>query len=70
MLVAVAILAMAARDIAVPQAVTSVIAPPGSSPGCYPNYDGTFVFGPVNVSTNKRDLDEVGWQPAITCLLY
>lgn len=45
----------------VPQAVTSAIAPNQSPPpGCSPNYDGTFLIGPVNVSSsNKRDLDEV-----------
>jgi hypothetical protein len=44
-----------------PQAVTSAIAPSGTPPaGCYPNYDGMFVIGPVNVSSSesdKRDVD-------------
>ena len=47
----------------IPQAVTQAIAPSGTPPAdCYPNYSGTFVIGPVNVSSSgsdKRDLDEV-----------
>ena len=42
-----------------PQAVTSAIAPSQSPPaGCYENYNGQFLIGPVNVSSSsKRDLD-------------
>lgn len=42
-----------------PQAVTSAIAPSSSPPaGCYENYDGTFLIGPVNVSSSsKRDVE-------------
>jgi hypothetical protein len=70
MLVEVAILAIAARAVAVPQGVTTAIAPTHSPPpGCSPNYDGSFVMGPVNVSTSKRDLDEVGPQLCVISLL-
>lgn len=41
-----------------PQAVTSAIAPSQSPPaGCYEDYDGSFLIGPVNVSSStKRDV--------------
>ena len=48
----------------IPQAVTQAIAPSGTPPaGCYPNYQGTFEIGPINVTSggsgsDKRDLDE------------
>jgi hypothetical protein len=50
----------------VPAGVSSAIAPNQSPPpGCSPNYDGTFLIGPVNVSSEKRDLDEVCFQLSI-----
>lgn len=68
MLVEVAILAIAARALAVPQGVSTAIEPTQSPPpGCSPNYDGSFVIAAVNVSTSKRDLDEVGPQPSVIC---
>ena len=61
MLFQIATLAMAAGVVAVPQGVTSAIAPAQSPPpGCSPNYNGLFEIGPVNVSTSERDLDKVG----------
>ena len=58
---AFATLALAGLAVAnpAPQAVTSAIAPSSSPPaGCYENYDGTFLIGPVNVSSSsKRDVE-------------
>ena len=48
----------------VPAGVSSAIAPHQSPPpGCSPNYDGTFLIYPVNVSlSGKRDLEDVSLQ--------
>ena len=44
-----------------PGGITSAIAPAQSPPpGCSPNYDGTFVISPTNLTASKkRGLDEV-----------
>ena len=63
MRVAFVSLILAALCAAVPQGVTSAIAPAQSPPpGCSPNYDGSFLIGPVNVSTSKRSIDAVRLQ--------
>lgn len=60
MRVAFVTLSIAAHAAAVPQGVTSAVAPAQSPPsGCSPSYDGTFQISPVNVSKSKRDLEPV-----------
>ncbi|KAI9700472.1 MAG: hypothetical protein M1820_006771 [Bogoriella megaspora] len=58
--VALAVISAVSLTSAVPQGVTSAIAPSGTAPaGCQPTYAGTFNIATVNATTaQKRDLEE------------